>query len=101
MKNPIILNSETKMHNSKSNFTKSSPAKTALKIFSVGAVATLNACMAILTGYLSAMLFAYIPRAIGYNAVWFFAFAVIFALLALLEIFVCGVWVIRKGRFSV
>ena len=79
---------------------KKTTFKTALKIFSVGAVATLNACMAILTGYLSAMLFAYIPRSAGYNAVWFFAFAVIFALLALLEIFVCGVWVIRKGRFS-
>ena len=71
-----------------------------LKVFAVGGAAALLNGIAALLGYLSVMLYCYIPKAGGYLAVVFFALATLAAVGALAVVFMCGAWIVRKGAFS-
>ena len=71
-----------------------------LKVFAVGGVALLIAAITGWLAFLSAVLFVYVASCSGYAAVASFAAAVVCAAAALLGLYVCGRWVVSKGKFS-
>ena len=71
-----------------------------LKVFAVGGCALMMASMAGLLIYLSGWLFIHIPRYTGYAAVASFALALLSLAGALGVVYMCGAWVVRKGKFA-
>ena len=71
-----------------------------LKVFAVGGTAVLMAAFAILMGILSVELYCSIPSVVGYIAVLWFALATLAAVAALAVVYVCGAWMVRKGKFE-
>lgn len=79
---------------------KKAIVKTILKVFAVGCAAALLNAAAGVMGWLSATLFVSIPNVNGYLAILYFLLAIAAAVAALLMICTCGMWIMRKGRFS-
>ena len=72
----------------------------AAKVFAVGGATAIMSATAGALAYLSAWLFWGIASVTGYLAVGGFALAVAAAVGALAMIYVCGAWVVGKGKFS-
>jgi hypothetical protein len=71
-----------------------------MKVFAVGATAALMGAIAIGMASLSVCMFCTIPETSGYIAVCGFMFAIAAAGLALATVYMCGCWMVKKGKFS-
>lgn len=71
-----------------------------LKVFAVGGSALTMAGMGGLLVYLAGWLFFHIPRYTGYAAVVAFVLALLTIATALIVVYMCGAWVVRKGKFA-
>lgn len=71
-----------------------------LKVFAVGGISAAWSAAAVFFAYGAVKLYCIIPAESGYLAVFDF-FAATFALcLAIAALYLCGAWVVRKGKFS-
>lgn len=84
----------------KKSTIKNPPAKDVAKVFAVGIVSSLMSAAAGALAFLSAKLFGEIASVNGYLAVGGFALALVAAAAAVAMIYVCGAWVVSKGKFS-
>lgn len=71
-----------------------------LKVFAVGFTAMMMAALAAFLAYMSAVLFFLIPSISGYYAVLGFFGAILGLAGSLGVVFMCGAWMVRKGKFS-
>ena len=83
----------------KSN-VKNPHAKDVAKVFAVGGASALMSAAAVALAYVSINIFCCIPFIKGYLAVGGFALALVAAAAALAMVYVCGAWVVGKGKFS-
>lgn len=72
----------------------------ALKVLAVGGAAAGLGAAAIGLGCMAAWIFCTIPVVCGYAAVALFALALLTVAAALACVYVCGCWIVRKGKFS-
>lgn len=70
------------------------------KVFAVGGTALFMAGTAGFLAYLSTVLFWHIPALSGYCAVGAFFTALVALASAIGITYMCGAWVVRKGKFS-
>ena len=84
----------------KKSTTKRTPVLDAIKVFAVGSAAALMSATAGVLAYLSVRIFCGIPTVNGYLAVFAFVLAVGAAAAALAVVYLCGAWVVGKGKFS-
>lgn len=71
-----------------------------VKVFAVGCAAMLLALTAEFFAYMSVVLFCKIPYISGYMAVCGLAGALIALIGAVGIIYMCGAWMVRKGKFT-
>lgn len=71
-----------------------------LKVFAVGGIALLMAALAGVIAYMSIVVFCRIPHITGYRAVFGFVGALIGFIGALGIVYMCGCWIVRKGKFA-
>ena len=84
----------------KTNAAQKPAINNVLKVFAVGSASSLISTVAGACAFVSAKLFGVIPSVNGYLAVGGFALALVAAAAALAMIYVCGAWVVGKGKFS-
>lgn len=72
----------------------------ALKVLAVGGAAAGLGAAAIGLAYMSIWIYCTIPVVCGYAAVALFLLATLTAAAALAVVYVCGCWIVRKGKFS-
>lgn len=70
-----------------------------LKVFAVGGIALLMAVTAEFLAYMSFVLFCLVPTLTGYLAMCAFFGALIAIVGAIGLVFMCGAWMVRKGKF--
>lgn len=71
-----------------------------LRVFAVGFTAMFMAAVAASLAYTAIVLFCHIPSISGYYAVLGFFVAVLGIVGALYVVFMCGAWMVRKGKFG-
>lgn len=71
-----------------------------LKVFAVGGTAAGLGAAAIGLAYMAIWIFCTIPVVCGYAAVALFLLATMTAAVALAIVYVCGCWIVKKGKFS-
>ena len=71
-----------------------------MKVFSVGGAAAGLGLIACYLAYLAIVIFCRIPSFVGYSAAISFVLAIALLAIALLAVYVCGCWIIHKGKFS-
>lgn len=71
-----------------------------LKVFAVGGAAAGMSAAAIGLVYMAVWIYCTIPAVSGYAAVLLFMLATLTAAVALSIVYVCGCWIVRKGKFS-
>lgn len=71
-----------------------------LKVFAVGGVAAGMSAAALVLAYMAGWIYCTIPAVCGYAAAALFLLATLTASVALAVVYVCGCWIVRKGRFS-
>lgn len=70
------------------------------KIFAAGGAAAGLGLTASYLAYLAIVIFCRIPSFVGYSAAISFVLAAILLAAALLVVYVCGCWIVSKGKFS-
>ena len=71
-----------------------------MKVFAVGGVAAGLGAVAIGLAYMAAWIVFTIPMVCGYAAVALFWLATLTIAAVLAVVYVCGCWIVRKGKFS-
>lgn len=71
-----------------------------LKVFAVGGTAAGLGAIAIGLAYMAVWIYCTIPAVCGYAAVALFLLATLTAAVTLAVVYVCGCWIVRKGKFS-
>ena len=71
-----------------------------LKVFAVGGAAAGLSAAAIGLLCMAVWIYCTIPAVFGYAAVALFLLATLTAAVAIAVVYVCGCWIIRKGKFS-
>lgn len=79
---------------------KKETIRNALKVLAVGGVAAGMSAAAIGLSHMAGWIYRTIPAVCGYAAVILFLLATMTAAVALAVVYVCGCWIVRKGRFS-
>lgn len=74
--------------------------RNALKVLAVGGAAAGFGSVSIGLACLSVRVYCAIPATNGYAAVALFGLATLTAATALAVVYVCGCWIVRKGKFS-
>lgn len=74
--------------------------RNALKVFAVGGIATVLSAIALFLISMSVWIYCTIPTTSGYVAVVLFALATLTLAVALAGVYMCGSWMVRKGKFS-
>ncbi len=72
----------------------------ALKVLAVGGAAAGLSAAAIGLAGMAVWIFCTIPAVCGYAAVALFLLATLTTAAALAAVYVCGCWIVRKGKFS-
>lgn len=79
---------------------KNAIIRNALKVFATGSAAAALGAAAIGLVYVAVSIFCAIPACVGYLAVLSFAVALMSVAAALVVVYMCGSWIVRKGKFS-
>ena len=79
---------------------KKSIIRDVMKVFAVGGAAAVMSACALFLFSMAAWIYCTIPTTSGYVAVVLFALATLTLAVALAGVYMCGSWMIRKGKFS-
>ena len=79
---------------------KKETIRNSLKVFAVGGVSTLLSAAAGALVYAAVRIFGSIPAISGYHAVLAFAVGLLAVAVALAFVYICGAWVVNKGKFA-
>lgn len=71
-----------------------------LKVLAVGGAAAGFGAVSIGLAYMAVWIYCTIPAVCGYAAVALFLLATLTTAVALAVVYVCGCWIVRKGKFS-
>ena len=74
--------------------------RNALNVFAVGGAATGLSAGALFLVSMAVWIYCTIPATSGYVAVVLFALATLTAAAALAVVYLCGCWMVRKGKFA-
>lgn len=72
----------------------------ALKVLAVGGAAAGLGAIAIGLACMAVWIYCTIPAVCGYAAVALFMLATMSVITAIAVVYVCGCWIVRKGKFS-
>lgn len=79
---------------------KKSILQDVLKVLSVGGAAAAMGAAAIGLACMAVWIYCTIPAVCGYAAVLLFGLATLSVATALAVLYVCGCWIVQKGKFS-